>query len=760
MVVNFQSLLPKKTELWHIIKTISPDIILGTETWLSPGVPDAEIFPPEVGYTVFRHDRADKYGGAIVATKNDLVVQEINKQNSVEAVFVKISLASTSLTVGSVYRTPSSTNMDQMNRLIGCLDKLDQNDVLWIGGDLNLPDIDWRQERVTGHQYPIAINEAFIEKTRDIGLTQTNHTPTRGDNILDLFFTNRPNLTTNCWTIPGLSDHDIIITDNNVAASKIIQVPRTVTIWKKANVTAMQEETRIFAGNFIKQTHTNVQRSWDSISEHLKELMKKHVPTKKVSTKFHQPWIQTSLKRLSRQKRRAWAKAKTSNSPVDWEKYEEIKKKTQRENRRAYESHVNTLISEDSNKALWKYIKSRKCDPVGVASLRHENTTHTENVDKANALNRQFCSVFTSENDHDRTPTSSAASDTTINMQEITVTIEGVYKLLSNLNPKKAAGPDDIPARLLQLTAKEIAPALTKLFNMSLNTGEIPIIWKHARVQPIFKKGDRHVASNYRPISLTCICCKLLEHIIRTSITTHLENANILNDAQHGFRKGRSCETQLISVVHDFTSVLDRGGQTDVVLLDFAKAFDKVPHQRLIHKLQEAGINETTVRWIKAFLSERTQVVVVGGEASETGKVSSGVPQGSVLGPTLFLIYINDLPVNIDSNVKLFADDTLLYKNINNVEDCHKLNSDLWKLQQWEQKWLMDFNVSKCQVLRVTNKKSPIMFSYQLHGQTLQEVNSAKYLGIEISSSMKWSTHISHITSKANIQPALLSTET
>lgn len=158
----------------------------------------------------------------------------------------------------------------------------------------------------------------------------------------------------------------------------------------------------------------------------------------------------------------------------------------------------------------------------------------------------------------------------------------GVQKLLANLNPQKAAGPDGIPGKLMKELAVELAPALTLLFTQSLSTGDIPADWKHAYVQPVFKKGDRSQAVNYRPISLTCICCKMLEHIVRSTITAHLDKNSIITDAQHGFRKKRSCETQLILTINDLASELDRGGQTDTILLDFSKAFDKVPHQRLL----------------------------------------------------------------------------------------------------------------------------------------------------------------------------------
>ena len=630
--------------------------------------------------------------------------------------------------------------------LTNCLNNLNKDNVLWIGGDFNLPDIDWKTQRITGHQYPMTINNMFLDKIQDLALTQTNEIPTRGNNILDLFFTNRPSLIKNSTTIPGLSDHDIVLIDSFIRANITKPIPRTISVWKKADINAMRNDTKTFTNKILENT-TDVEEIWDATNNHLQSILKTHVPTKTCSTKYHQPWITTDLKRLSRRKKKAWARAKRTNEATDRETYKTLKKETRRANRTAFHNYVNNLITEDSNKNLWKFVKSRKRDTMGVVPLNKDNSTYTTSIDKANILNDQFCSVFTQEDTSNLPPIDTNQIPP---MPNITVTVPGVQKLLEELQPRKAAGPDGIPCRLLQLCAEEIAPALTKLFQLSLDTGNIPSIWKHAIVQPIFKKGDRNNASNYRPISLTCICCKILEHIVRSAITQHLETHGIITDSQHGFRKHRSCETQLISIIHDLTTELDRGGQTDAILLDFAKAFDKVPHQRLLSKLKSVGVTDNTLQWVASFLSYRTQEVVVGGEKSAIGNVTSGVPQGSVLGPTLFLIYINDLGDNIKANVRLFADDTILYQHISSPNDCRCLNEDLSRLQQWEMKWQMEFNVSKCHVITFTNKKKTIEAKYSLHGQFLEQVDSAKYLGIELSKDLKWKNHITSVTHKAN----------
>ena len=221
----------------------------------------------------------------------------------------------------------------------------------------------------------------------------------------------------------------------------------------------------------------------------------------------------------------------------------------------------------------------------------------------------------------------------------------------------------------------------------------------------IYKKGARHYAANYRPVSLTSLCCKLLEHAIVSNMVKHLEKHDILNDCQHGFRAKRSCELQILTLYHEMAASLDKKTQTDMVILDFSKAFDRVPHQRLLKKTHHYGIRDNTFQWIASFLSHRTQQVLVEGQSSEKVPVLSGVPQGSVLGPILFLIFINDLPDNLNSKARMFADDCIVYREIKSNKDQLTLQEDLDTLAAWEQKWGMDFHPHKCNVLRVSRAK-------------------------------------------------------
>ena len=637
-----------------------------------------------------------------------------------------------------------------------------KNAALLIGGDFNLPGWDWKTKTLKTGSPHTKQHYFFGNTLDDTGLVQLIDQPTRKENTLDLVVTNLPNQVPRIEIIPGISDHDIVFIEFNITPSKIRQIPRNIPLYSKANWTTLKNEvTNMYDTIQTKFDTLSVDELWNLFKTQLNKLISEHIPQKKIKASHKTPWVSIETKKLIRSRDRLYKKMKKSGDEVLRKKYKQLKQTIQRQLRQSYWKYIENIVTpkEEENsfgnmKRFWSYIKHKKTDFSGVSSLKQDGRLITDPKQKANVLNSQFQSVFSDPFDisPEKFCQESYMSDTNNypKMPDIILNKSGIEKLLSKLDPKKACGPDEIKPRVLKELGHELSPILCLIYQKSIDTGEVPTDWRTAHVSPIYKKGSKYNPENYRPISLTCICCKILEHVVVSAIMTHADKHNILYPLQHGFRKRRSCETQLLEFIDDVSKNLENSTQTDILIMDFSKAFDKVSHNLLSHKLAHYGIQGNTNRWIRSFLSDRTQAVVLEGEKSDYVSVRSGVPQGSVLGPSLFLFYINDIPFGIDSTVRLFADDTIAYLTIKSDADCTTLQKDLDKLSTWEHTWKMAFHPDKCNVLSITRNKHPIKHIYTLHGQVLQYTDKAKYLGVTIQSDLKWNSHVNNICNKAN----------
>lgn len=293
-------------------------------------------------------------------------------------------------------------------------------------------------------------------------------------------------------------------------------------------------------------------------------------------------------------------------------------------------------------------------------------------------------------------------------VEDVIITEPGVLNLLLNLDEKKSPGPDDIPNAFLKRYAEWCAKFLVIIFTLSLSTGVLPEDWKVSKIKPLFKQGDKQSVTNYRPIALTSTCCKLLEHIIHKHISTFLTTHSILSSAQHGFRRGFSTVTQLVETVHDFAVTINDRKQTDVIFIDFAKAFDKISHVKLMIKLRAILKNDKLCSWIKSYLTSRYQYVIFSDTPSKIVPVTSGVPQGSVLGPLLFLLYVNDIVGQHDMKIRLYADDCLIYSAVDFLDDQINLNLKLNDVIQWCNTWQMSVNYKKVLLCQSQTRSNPL----------------------------------------------------
>ncbi len=327
---------------------------------------------------------------------------------------------------------------------------------------------------------------------------------------------------------------------------------------------------------------------------------------------------------------------------------------------------------------------------------------------------------------------------------------ENVARKIKSLKPSSAPGPDKISARFLQTFSNELSKPLAILFNKSFQTGELPEDWKIGNITPIFKKGAKSEPSNYRPISLTSTPCKIMESIIKDHLVQNLSTNNLMGKSQHGFIEHKSCVTNLLEFFEMVTKAYDQSTPFDVVYLDLAKAFDKVPHSKLIAKLGSYGIQGKVLDWITNWLTNRKQRVVLNGEHSKWAPVLSGVPQGSVLGPLLFIIFTDDIDsaAELISIINKFADDTKLGQAIHNEQDYDALQQCLNSICEWAKLWGMKFNTGKCRVVH-TGRSNPRNV-YYMDGTKLETSENERDLGIIISSTLKPTQQCAEAVQRAN----------
>lgn len=769
LVLNCQSIKSpgKPNQLQNIIKSSQADIVIGSESWLKPNINSAEVFPSNFKH--YRKDRTTSEGGGVFLLISDKYEseepEELKVDQDCELIWGKVKVHGTKdLYIGSFYRPPNNENDEYLDILQSYISRIPTHNGahLWIGGDFNLPGIDWENECTKTNVPNVTKSNQLLDIAKNAYLDQLVTEPTRITetcaNTLELFFTNNQTLVNQVHVIPGISDHEAVFIESSLRPMKRKSVNRKVWQYRKADYQNLKKDITDFQQEFEALIpSTSINELWTIFKNKLLLMMKQYIPQKQIrGNKNNKQWIDRTVRSAIRKRDKLFRKQKSTRNVKDIKKYKQAKASAQSLQRKAHWQYVDNLIeigdpeskhNPGKQKRFWSYIKSLRKDNSGVSPLKENGKMHADAKDKADILNRQYESVFTKES---TTNIPKPSGTPYPSMPDISINNEGVEKLLKKLNPNKACGPDSITGRVLKDLAEEISPFLTHIFQKTIDAGNIPDDWRYANVTALFKKGDRFKASNYRPVSLTCLCCKIQEHILTSNILKHLDQHKILTDCQHGFRARRSCETQLITLTHDLVTSLNNGKQQDLIILDFSKAFDKVPHQRLLSKLEFYGIRGTTKQWIKAFLSNRAQQVIVDGATSDKAPVISGVPQGTVLGPLLFLIFINDLPECVISKTRLFADDAVVYREIRSEKDCLELQKDLYELEKWENTWGMSFHPDKCNILRVSRAKKTIKYNYTLKGHQLEAVETTKYLGVDLSTDLSWNHHINRTVKKAN----------
>ena len=503
--------------------------------------------------------------------------------------------------------------------------------------------------------------------------------------------------------------------------------------------------------------HNNIDIYANQVTDLILNTAKTFIPNKNVIVrKTDPPWLTAKIKKMMRKRKRLYDKFKQSKTDSNMVKYKRYRNKVTNEIRKSKKSVTDKLSNKllDSKlqpKDYWRTLKQfiKPHQSSSIPPLNANGTILDDDSDKANFLNDYFTKQTSLDDSHASLPATPLENTSTLN--SLNITQAEVHETLMSLNVGKAVGPDTISNRLLQELALPLSAPLCNLFNFSLRTGQVPSSWKEAHVTPIHKKNDPSDVSNYRPISLLNTMGKVLEKIVHKHVFNYFRDNNILTALQSGFVPGDSTVNQLLDLYNTFCKSLDDSKEVRAVFCDISKAFDRVWHRGLLYKLRRAGITGSLLSWFSHYLQDRKQRVVLPGASSNWSSVQAGVPQGSILGPLLFLLYINDIVEDIHSSIRLFADDTSLYIIVEDPLDAAvTLNSDLSKIHRWASQWLVTFNPSKSESLLFSRKVNYLYHPpLTMNCQHITEVTEHKHLGLYFSSNGAWHDHMEYIKKKA-----------
>ena len=780
----------KHMELEAVISDYSSDapvkFVAVTETWLHEHIKDAQLNIE--GFNISRSDRSNRGGGGVLLYSHcNYPISEggcISYDDSYcQALFVKFSCLK--LGVFVLYRPPDApkNNFSNALRFVDqCIEnELDGSFQVCLVGDFNFPDVDWKTEKILRGQTVQSQESAreFLTFLNSHFMNQCVDRPTRGPNTLDLFCVDNPSLVQALTVSPiELSDHSLVSVVISLPITELdrVQVGRGVgdgfaTLdFSKADYPRISEA--ILSVDWLElEGRCSLQDYPAVLTETLLDICRQYVPVKRSHSGSQHSTRPREVNALRRRRKRIQKQILRINDPnkprheyllgVVLDLNVEIEVAYHKEKERKERSVIEKLKSNP--KIFYSYAKAHSVVRGDIAMLKdEEGISHIQPQHIANALQKHFSSVYSDPGckevqgpqfDPPRIRHQMITSDLDFTMQNI----ETAIKELKN---NSAPGPDGIPAGLLKNCCHALAGPLASMWKRSLHEGVVPSFYKMSLVCPLHKKGDKITPGNYRPVSLTSHVVKVFERVLKNILIRYFESNSLISANQHGFRTGRSTVTQLLAHVNDILEGWCKGLDSDCIYLDYAKAFDKVDHALLIKKLKHYSIHPMLLKWIESFLIERSQSVVVNGNKSCEEPVLSGVPQGSVLGPVLFIIFINDLErvVTNESTVRFFADDTRVSKQISSVADQVALQEDLSSILEWSKRNNMLLHEQKFEL--IVHRTDPVtsldimpfsseFYCYQVSEEVkLSPMNQLRDLGVRISADLSWKSHISSVVSK------------
>ena len=576
---------------------------------------------------------------------------------------------------------------------------------------------------------------------------------TRGT-LIDHLFTNRRDLFAETRVCPNPTPSDHFAVHFRIVTNKSFttrDVLRNFMLYQRGDFDHLNRLLQLVPWSLFIDPN-DVDASWEGFLDIFEAAAKDAIPRVSRKSKKWKPWISKEIKTMISLKGKLFRKAIRSKVAEDWLSFKNIRNKTKYVIRSAYSLYVNDLFSlPDNKKRFFAFIREHnKNAPPPVLVVDDEVFSRPSDIAS------KFLSCFQSSFSEERcVPDIPPKCDFPIEcLQSFDISTSDIYRRMDSLQENKAPGVDGLSPVLLKRTAAVSSHIFQRILSLSLSAGKVPRSWKVANVCPVFKSGDRSDPSNYRPVALTSVASKMMESIVASAIENHLSANCPITSVQHGFRKRKSCVTQVLHLTNEWLTCLEgqRSCPVDVVYLDFSRAFDKMPHDVLLCKLSEMfNIGGNLWTWMKSFLCGRRHRVLYKGSFSEWAPVLSGVPQGSVLGPLLFNLFINDVPNTLESPCALFADDTIIYRPVRDITDSAILQRDLDRVSNWCVSNGMKLNVNKTKVMRIScSRKNVVEPVYLLNGAHIESVLQTKYLGVIINTKLSWDDHVDYITRRAN----------
>lgn len=769
---NVRGLRSKTNIFYRNVCAASYDIIILTETWLLDGISDAELFDGR--YVVWRRDRDYKYtgqtrgGGVLIATHKMLAtIYQPTYQSTAEDLWVTLDfgnkLPNVKLHICVLYLCTQNLGYSYSNQLSNFLDKLNSivlhnsTDKFIIAGDFNLSSIDWvfNDNYFSPRNYNSYNEILLIDEFNILNLRQYNGIHNKFNKILDLVLSNDIISVKDCSSnslVPIDPHHSALLL--NVCFMSIDSLkPAQFTkyLFNKGDYDSINEELRRidWANEFSLRS---LDECVDIFYSTFYSLRQKYIPSKLVKPSHYPKWYSPALKKTIREQYKYYRKYLTYHNSWDEQSFRILRARVKVLENKCYKDYICSVensISSNS-KMFWEYSKSRSNTNVMPSSLSYNGSSFNTGQNICDAFSEFFKSTFldTTNNSNVMFTSSSLQTNLVSDICGIELSEKKVRTLLLGLDPSKSAGPDELPATFLIHCADAISYPILLLFNKSLIECTVPTMWKKAYITPIHKKGSRTQITNYRPISKLCIVAKVFEKVVHSQVYAAIKQS--LSVSQHGFLPDRSTVSNLV-LFNDFLSTsMDNGQQVDVVYTDYSKAFDRISHNRLIIKLESVGIRGDLLRWFASYIDNRSQAVVVNNYVSSWVKVPSGVPQGSLLGPLLFIIFINDIGTCFRSSQLLcFADDMKIFSVVSTPDDADSLQQDLLRLEAYCTTNSLDLNPHKCNVVTFTRNINKINFKYHLQGVVLQRENVVRDLGVIHDSKLIFDVHINNIVNRA-----------